>query len=574
LAGVMELGMIHRGEHSEITTVLGDTVDSEVSGNMIDLCPVGALTSKPFRYQARNWELSRRKSVSPHDSTGANLIVQVKANKVMRVLPLENEEVNECWLADRDRFSYEALNSDERLTRPMLKQGGVWKSVDWQTALEYVAHGLKHIKADHGANSIGALVSPHSTVEELYLAGALVRGLGSENIDYRLRNAQFAKPEGVRWLGTSIAALSQLQRVLVIGSNLRKDHPLFAMRVRAAVRKGAAVSVIHDVGNDWAMSIANSVIAPASNWVQALADVAAAVAAEKGVAAPAQGKATDAAKGVAQSLLGGERKAILLGNAAAHHANASSLLALANWIGQQTGATVGYLTEAANTVGAQLAAALPGAGGLNAGQMLSGSLKAAILLNNEPEFDSAAGSKAAAALAKAEMVVTLSPFKANLEFSDVLLPIAPFTETPGTFVNAEGRVQSFHAVVKPLGETRPAWKVMRVIANLLGLPGFNFESAQDVLVAARGAQDAQTTHVQGGKLSNATSAAADLSAAAGKPVTASIYQLDSIVRRAASLQLTADARAARVQQGAGAGAAASTRASSGVDEEPESVGAL
>ncbi|HXD40740.1 MAG TPA: NADH-quinone oxidoreductase subunit NuoG [Ramlibacter sp.] len=580
LAGVMELGMIHRGEHSEITTVLGETVDSEVSGNMIDLCPVGALTSKPFRYQARNWELSRRKSVSPHDSTGANLIVQVKANKVMRVLPLENEEVNECWLADRDRFSYEALNGDERLTRPMLKQGGQWRPVDWQTALEYVAHGLKHIKEDHGANSIGALVSPHSTVEELYLAGALVRGLGSQNIDYRLRNAQFARTEGegkdapaVRWLGTSIASLSQLQRVLVIGSNLRKDHPLFAMRVRAAVRKGAAVSVIHDVDNDWAMSIANSVLAPAAGWAQALADVAAAVAAEKGVAAPVQGKANDAAKAIAQSLLGGERKAILLGNAAAHHANASGLLGLANWIGQQTGATVGYLTEAANTVGAQLAGALPGAGGLNAGQMLSGSLKAAILLNNEPVFDSAAGGKAAAALAKAEMVVTLSPFKANMEFSDVLLPIAPFTETPGTFVNAEGRVQSFHAVVKPLGETRPAWKVLRVIANLLGLPGFNFETAQEVLVAARGAQDAQATHVQGGKLSNATSAAAEPSAAAGKPVTASIYQLDSIVRRAPSLQLTADARGARAQ-GAGGAAAASARASSGVDEEPESVGAL
>jgi len=259
----------------------GDTVDSEVSGNMIDLCPVGALTSKPFRYQARNWELSRRKSVSPHDSTGANLIVQVKNNKVMRVLPFENEEVNECWLADRDRFSYEALNSEERLTQPMIKQGGDWKSVDWQTALEYVANGLRQIKADHGAQSIGALVSPHSTVEELYLAGALVRGLGSENIDYRLRNAQFAQAEGVRWLGTSIASLSNLQGALVVGSNLRKDHPLFSMRIRAAARKGAAVSVIHDAANDWAMPIATSVVAPAANWLQSLADVAAAVAAAK-----------------------------------------------------------------------------------------------------------------------------------------------------------------------------------------------------------------------------------------------------------------------------------------------------
>src|SRR5512140_188530 len=496
LAGVMELGMIHRGEHSEITTVLGDTVDSEVSGNMIDLCPVGALLSKPFRYQARNWELSRRKSVTPHDSSGANLIVQVKGNRVYRVLPLENEAVNECWLADRDRFSYEALDAPDRLTQPMIKQGGDWKSVDWQTALEYVANGLRQIKADHGAQSIGALVSPHSTVEELYLAGALVRGLGSENIDYRLRNAQFAKAEGVRWLGASIASLSNLQGVLVVGSNLRKDHPLFAMRVRASARKGAAVSVINDVANDWAMPIASSLITPASNWAQALADIATAVGESKGAAAPAKGNASDSAKKIAQSLLAGERKAILLGNAAAHHANASSLLALANWIGAQTGATVGYLTEAANTVGAQLAGALPGPKGLNAGQMLGGGLKAVILLNTEPEFDSAAGHKAATALGQAEMVVTLSPFKANMEFSDVLLPIAPFTETPGTFVNAEGRVQSFHAVVKPAGEARPAWKVLRVIANTLGLPGFEFETAQDVLAAARGAQDVAETHVQ------------------------------------------------------------------------------
>jgi len=227
VAGVMELGMIHRGEHAEITTVLGDTVDSELSGNMIDICPVGALTSKPFRYSARTWELSRRKSVSPHDSTGANLIVQVKNHKVMRVVPLENEAVNECWIADRDRFSYEAVNSEDRLTAPMLKQGGEWKTVDWQTALEYVANGLKQVKAEHGAAAIGLLASPHSTLEELALAGALVRGLGSQNIDTRLRHADFSNtaPAGAaRWLGMPVASLSNLQRVLVVGSNMRKDH--------------------------------------------------------------------------------------------------------------------------------------------------------------------------------------------------------------------------------------------------------------------------------------------------------------------------------------------------------------
>ncbi|MDP9901480.1 NADH-quinone oxidoreductase subunit NuoG [Variovorax ginsengisoli] len=551
VAGVMELGMIHRGEHSEITTVLGETVDSELSGNMIDICPVGALTSKPFRYSARTWELSRRKSVSPHDSTGANLIVQVKNNKVMRVVPLENEDVNECWIADRDRFSYEAVNSDERLTQPMLKQGGQWQAVDWQTALEYVANGLRQIKTDHGAAAIGALVSPHSTVEELALATALVRGLGSENVDYRLRNADFTPSSGIRWLGTSIASLSQLQRVLVIGSNLRKDHPLFAQRIRQASRKGAAVSVIGSTReiahrDAWAMTLAGVHTVAAGEWLQALADVATAIGAETGVAAPSNGTATDAAKAMAASLLGGERKAILLGNAAAHHAQASQLLAVAQWIGAQTGASVGYLTEAANTVGAQWVNALPGAEGLNAGQMLAGGLKALLLLNNEPEFDSAAGARAPAGLEHAQMVVTLSPFKTNLAFSDVLLPIAPFTETPGTFVNAEGRLQSFHAVVKPRAEARPAWKVLRVLANLLGLQGFDFESSQDVLAYVRQGRGADATHVAADLLDNAAPAGVDLHAAApaaaGEPVVASIYQLDGLVRRATSLQLTADAR--------------------------------
>ena len=541
IAGQMELGMSNRGEHSEIETFLGTTVDSELSGNMIDICPVGALTSKPFRYSARTWELSRRKSVAAHDSSGANLIVQVKNNQVMRVVPLENEEVNECWIADRDRFSYEALNSDERLTQPMIKQGGEWKEVDWQTALEYVANGLKNIQRDHGASSIGALVSPHSTVEEAYLAGNLLRALGSDNIDARLRRAEFVAGEGVQWLGTSIASLSTLQRVLVVGSNLRKDHPLFAQRIRQAARQGAQVSAIVSVKqlaktDAWAMPLSTAVVSEASDWALALADVAAAIAVEKGVTAPVAGEASEQGKAIAKSLLGGERKAILLGNGAAHHANASSLLALANWIGEQTGATVGYLAEAANTVGVQWAKAQPQSGGKNAAQMLDGSLKAAILLNTEPEFDTAAGAAAVAALDKADMVVTLSPFKANMAFSDVLLPIAPFTETSGSFVNAEGRLQSFHAVVKPRGETRPAWKVLRVLGNLLDVPGFNFETSQEVLAKAT---------VQPLQLSNAIRADVRLGGSVSEPVVAAIYQLDGIVRRAASLQQTADARVAK-----------------------------
>ena len=559
IAGIMELGMSHRGEHAEIETFVGHSVDSELSGNMIDLCPVGALTSKPFRYSARTWELSRRKSVSPHDSTGANLIVQVKNNRVMRVVPFENEAVNECWIADRDRFSYEALNGEERLSKPMLKQGGEWKEVDWQTALEYVANGLSQIKAEHCAGSIGALLSPHSTLEELYLATALVRGLGSESVDHRLRHAEFAQAEGVRWLGQSIASLSDLQSVLVVGSNLRKDHPLFAQRIRQAARHGAAVAAIASEAllaspDAWAMPLKHWMVGDAGEWLQALANVAAAVASEKGVSAPSfavAGQADEGAQAIARMLLSGERKAVLLGNSAAHHANASGLLAMANWIGAETGASVGYLTEAANTVGAQWVNALPGQGGQNAAQMLAGGLKAALLFNFEPAFDTAAGAAAARSLNASEMVVTFSPFKANMDISDVLLPIAPFTETSGTFVNAEGRVQSFHAVVRPLGDTRPGWKVLRVLGDLLGVPNIAFESSQEVLARALGGTLMDV--LPSDRLSNATNAAvrADNASAPMRPV--GIYELDGIVRRAPSLQLTADARRSAVataEQGA------------------------
>ena len=540
VAGVMELGMVNRGEHSEIETFVGQTVDSELSGNMIDLCPVGALTSKPFRYSARTWELSRRKSVSPHDSTGANLIVQVKNGQVLRVVPLENEDVNECWIADRDRFSYEALNGDERLAQPMLKQGGEWKTVDWATALEYVANGLNQVKTQHGASAIGALVSPHSTLEELFLAGSLVRGLGSQNIDHRLRHTDFTRGEGVRWLGTSIASLSELQSVLVVGSNLRKDHPLFAQRIRQAARRGCAVTAVTSrallrTADAWAIPLRASDVIEPVDWARSLADVAAAVAAERGVSAPCEGQVTDTAKAIAAALLSGERKAVLLGNSATHHPDASTLLALCQWIGEQCAASVGFLTEAANTVGAQWVDALPGAGGLHAGEMLGGGLRAALLLNCEPGLDSAP-----ARLQGCDMVVTLSPFKANLDISDVLLPIAPFTETSGTFVNAEGRVQSFHAVVRPLGETRPGWKVLRVLADMLGVAQPSYASSQDVLAQAVGG--GAVDRVPAVRLSNRTSARPQVRRLAVDVPVVGIYQLDGIVRRAPALQKTADAR--------------------------------
>ncbi|HQC99218.1 MAG TPA: NADH-quinone oxidoreductase subunit NuoG [Aquabacterium sp.] len=544
LAGVMELGMQHRGEHSEITTFLGRTIDSELSGNMIDLCPVGALTSKPFRYSARTWELSRRKSVSPHDSTGANLVVQVKGNQVLRVLPLENDAVNECWIADRDRFSYEALNSDRRLKTPMIKQGGEWVPVDWNTALGYVADGLKRIKAEHGVVGIGAVASAHRTVEELHLLAKLVRGLGSESIDTRTRHADFGNTAAAGkalWLGTPIASLSTLDRAFVIGSFLRKDHPLFALRIRQAARKGAAVLRLGAVQDDWAMPVAAAITTAPSNWAQALADVAGYIATAKGVEAPAGALVNADAEAIAQALLSGERKAVLLGNAAVQHPQAATLLALANWIGAQTGATVGYLGEAANSVGAQLVKALPGAGGLNAGQMLSQPMKALLLLDVEPTLDAADAAAAQTALAGAGLVVALTSFAdAAVPNADVLLPIAPFTETAGSFVNAEGRLQDFNGVVKPLGETRPGWKVLRVLANLLGLAGFNHETAEDVRAEALGDPAKLAA-----RLDNASSAPVTLTAApAGLQRLADvpIYATDALVRRAPSLQLTADAK--------------------------------
>ena len=544
VAGVMELGMVHRGEHAEITTVTGGTVDSELSGNMIDLCPVGALTSKPFRYSARTWELARRKSVSPHDSTGANLVVQVKANKVMRVLPLENEAVNECWIADRDRFSYEALNSDARLTAPMIKQDGRWQTVDWSTALNYVADGLKRVQAEFGAAGIGALGSPHSTVEELHLLAKLTRGLGSESIDHRLRHADFANVAPgagkARGLGFPFAELSRLDRVLVIGSFLRKDQPLAALRLRHSARHGAHVHSVHALADDWLMPMGTHAVAAPSAWLATLAGIAAEIAAMRDMAAPMAAEITPQAQAIAASLVMGEHKAVLLGNAAVQHPHAGQLLALAQWIAGQVGAQVGVLGEAANSVGAQLVQALPGPQGLHAGQMLSQPMKALLLLNVEPVLDAADAAAAAKALAASGLVVAMTPFKdAMSDVADVMLPIAPFTETAGTFVNGEGRAQSFHGVVKPLGDTRPGWKVLRVLGNLLGLSGFEQETVEEVRAEALG----DPTNLAA-RIDNSAPAmqAFDASTGLERVADVPIYCADALVRRAASLQRSADAR--------------------------------
>ena len=395
IAGVMELGMAGRGEHSEIVSFVGRSVDSELSGNMIDLCPVGALTSKPFRYAARTWELSRRKSVSPHDSLGSNLVVQVKGDRVMRVLPLENEAVNECWLSDKDRFSYEALNGDERLDRPMIKRDGEWREVDWQSALEFVAARLAEIVARDGGEALGTLVSPHATLEEMALAAQLTRALGCRNVDFRLRQSDFrgdGRGAGIPWLGLPVAALDALDRALVVGSFLRKDHPLVAQRLRQAAKKGAQVSMLHSVADDWLLPVAHSFVASPSLLPHALAEIVVAAARGAGQPVPAALAAIEPTAGaqvIAASLLTGERKAILLGNFAEQHREASQLLALAQALARITGATLGCLGEAANSVGGHVAGALPRPGGLDARAMLASPRKAYLLLHAEAEFDCA-----------------------------------------------------------------------------------------------------------------------------------------------------------------------------------------
>ncbi len=552
IGGVMELGMLGRGEHAQITAFVGKAIDSELSGNMIDLCPVGALTSRPFRYSARTWELSRRKSVSPHDGLGSNLIVQVKSGKVMRVLPLENEEINECWLSDRDRFAYEGLNSPDRLQKPMLKQGGQWQEVDWQTALEYVAHGLRNIRHEHGADAIAALATPGSTLEELSLLQKLVRGLGSENVDFRLRQSDFRLDGQLTpWLGMPIAEVGKLDRAFLIGSFLRKDHPLLASRLRQAVKQGAQVSVLHAADDDLLMPVAHKMIAAPSTWLSALAEIIAAVAGSKGVAVPAgfeQVRPSDAAAAIAASLIEGEARAILLGNAAAQHPQASQLHAAAQWLAQNTGAHLGYLTEGGNTVGGHFAGALPGKD-RDAQQLLAQPRKAYLLLNVEPEFDVADPRMAQAALAQAEMVVALSPYQAGAEYADVMLPVSPFTETSGTFVNCEGRPQSFNGAVRPLGETRPAWKVLRVLGNLLELDNFEYESSEAIRDEVLGAD--------GGNAEGLASRLNNIAAVAPQPPVAGdggaleriadvpIYFSDAIVRRSAPLQQTRDGQAPR-----------------------------
>ncbi|MFZ2855468.1 MAG: NADH-quinone oxidoreductase subunit NuoG [Rhodocyclaceae bacterium] len=548
IAGVMELGMANRNMHSEIQTFVGRTVDSELSGNMIDLCPVGALTSKPFRYSARSWELSRRKSVSPHDSIGANLTVQIKNNAVMRVLPRENEDVNECWISDKERFSYEALNSSERLTKPMIRVDGALREVEWPVALDYVAHALKDVANTHGGEAIAALAAPHATLEELHLLQKVTRGLGSGSVDFRPRRRDFSadgKRAGTPWLGLKLSEIKDLDSALVVGSFLRKDHPLFAQRLRQLAKKWNKVSLLSVAGDDPLIKLHAQVsVAPAELPV-ALARIVKAAAQLKNVAVPAGLESVEPcadSKAIAESLLEGEKRAVFLGNAAEQHGDAAQLHALALELARITGATFGFIGEAANSVGGYVAKALPAANALNAYEMFAQPRRAYVLLGVEPELDCANPQQAVAALKQAALVVMLTPFKhgASLDYVDVLLPSTPFTETSGTFVNTEGRVQSFSGVVRPLGDARPGWKILRVLGNVLALAGFDYDSSEQVRDEI---VPAGTEFVSG--LDNGLSAIVlSLPAAANglqRIADVPIYFADALARRSPALQKTADA---------------------------------
>ncbi len=555
IGGIMELGMVHRGEHSEITTFVGQAVESELSGNMIDICPVGALTSKPFRYQARTWELARRRSVSPHDSLGANLVVQVKNDTVLRVVPYENEDVNECWISDRDRFSYEGLHSEDRLSTPLIRQAdGSWQTATWPEALKAVAEGLGQVRENFGATQIGALAAPWSTTEEFALLARLMRALGSDNIDFRLRHTDAnwdAARTGAPWLGMAVADVAELDRVLLVGAFPRAEQPLLTQRLRQAAKQGTQVFAIDTAADDLLLPLAGRLTVTPTALAQTLAEVLVALGGAADAGLPeslANVEPSDAAREMAASLASGERVAIWLGAQAQNSPQATVLAALGQQIAARCGGTLGFWPEGGNAVGGYVARAVPERGGKNAQAMLANPLKAYVVLHAEPALDADNGAAALAALQAAQFNVALVPYRSAAEsWAHVILPVGPFTETSGTFVNLAGVAQSFKGVAPSKGESRPAWKVLRVLGNVLHLEGFDEETSEAVRDAVLG--------TLGERLNNQVSVALDelpqvaefsghtLERVADVP----IYFSDPIVRRAESLQAMPVSRVPRAR---------------------------
>jgi NADH-quinone oxidoreductase subunit G len=558
IAGIRELGATGRGEHMVIGTYIEKSVDSELSGNVIDLCPVGALTSKPFRFHARAWEMIQLEGVAPHDSVGSNLHLHVRGNKVMRVHPKDNEGINECWISDRDRFSYEGLYSADRLTKPLLKKSGEWQEISWEMALEMAAASLKEI---NDPQQLGVLCSPGSTLEELYLAQKLVRGLGGGNIDCRLRQADFrldgAGPK-LPWLGMPIEQIDSLQAVLLVGANPRKEQPILGHRLRKAAMDGASVHYITPFELELSYPVMQQVGSPLA-MVQTLAGVAKALGA-KGegdlAAVIKQAKSDEFCKATAKALKEAEEGVVLLGNLATAHPDYAVLCALAAVVAQAGGVKLGFLPEAANSVGAPLAGAHPhglsgaktaDSAGLDALQMLQQPRSGYLLLGVEPDRDFWDPALAQQALQSADKVIALTGYRsASLEAcADLLLPIAGFAETSGTYVNAAATWQSFRGAVNPPGEARPAWKVLRVLGNLLDLEGFDYvstEQIRDELSAVCNDVSPDNSVKVSGAL-ELRSRCEGLMRISDVP----LYAQDALVRRAGALQRTHEAGPAQIR---------------------------
>ncbi len=562
VAGIRELGATGRGEFMQIGTYVEKAVTSELSGNVIDLCPVGALTSKPFRFNARNWEMTARDSVAAHDCVGSNIKVESLRKEVRRVTPKENEAINETWISDRDRFSYEGVNSEDRLKYPMIKQDGEWQQVDWQTALDTTVTGLKKVLEKHGAGHLGALTSPSATVEEMYLLQKLVRGLGGSNIDHRINQLDFSDQESMPLypsLGQSIESLENVGAALLVGSNIRMDQPILGHRIRKAALKGGKIMCVNPADYEFMFPVSDKIIAAPAAMEQALAGVAKALV-DSGASAP-QGLAdllggvdvSDSHRNMADTLKSAANACVLIGSYAMATQASANLRALGLAIAEMSNATIGYLTSGANSAGAFLAGALPhravaGKGatfGLNTQAMLAGELSGYVLLGVEPEFDFANPAEAVARLKSADFVVAMTPFKSDamLDYASVLLPVAPFTETSGTFVNVEGDWQSFAGSVTPLGETRPAWKVMRVLGNLFSLDGFEYVTSEEVRDELHSQVNGAQNNKPEWRCPEALNAPSDkLVRVADIP----IYAVDGVVRRAESLQKTVQAKSASV----------------------------
>ncbi|RLJ15915.1 NADH-quinone oxidoreductase subunit G [bacterium endosymbiont of Escarpia laminata] len=557
IAGIREMGATGRGEHMVIGTYIEKSIDSELSGNIIDLCPVGALTSKPFRFQARAWELTQVEGVAPHDSVGSNLHLHLRGNKVMRVAPKDNESINECWISDRDRFSYQGLYSDDRLTVPKIKQNAEWRDVTWEVALDMAVAGLQEIGE---GEQIATLVSPSSTLEELYLAQKVTRGLGSNNIDYRLRQGDFrldgAEP-AFSWLGLKITEIEGLNAALLVGSNTRKEQPILAHNLRKAAVRGAKVHFINPLQLELNYAASQQVTTPAG-MVQSLAAVAKALGATcEGAVAKVIDKAVadDDAKAIASAMKDADNAAVMLGNIAAAHPDYSILCVLASAVANASGATFGFLAEAANSVGARLAGALPhllpGAKaaaekGLDVMKLQKLPRKGYLLLGAEPGYDFWDAGLTRSALESADLVVVLNTHTSPaLEAAaDIMLPIAAFAETSGTYVNTAGEWQSFRGAVKPLGEARPAWKVLRVLGNLLDQKDCEYTSSEQVRDELAALCEDVVPDNSIGKAGSADlhSAVEGLIRIGDVPP----YALDSLVRRASALQQTKDAPPAAI----------------------------